>query len=126
LQIPLYSYQRLNPCIDILFREMILHSFLTTAPQQANVAGNILLFFYKKKTKQNKKNNKILPTTSACCRTVVRNECKDHFSFANGRVIITRLSFCLLPTTSMQFGRYWDCTSLPKNPFYFATIGLYI
>jgi hypothetical protein len=32
-----------------------LHSFLTTVPQQANVAGSILLFFYKKKTKQNKK-----------------------------------------------------------------------
>jgi len=32
-----------------------LHSFLTTAPQQADVAGNILLFFYKKKTKENKK-----------------------------------------------------------------------
>jgi hypothetical protein len=56
-------------------------SFLTTAPQQADVAGNILLFFYKKKTKQNKKNNKILPATSACCVAVVRNECRDHFSF---------------------------------------------
>jgi hypothetical protein len=44
------------------------------------VAGNILLFFYKKKTKQNKKNNKILQATSACCGTVVRNECRDHFS----------------------------------------------
>jgi len=29
-----------------------LHSFLTTAPQQANVAGNILLIFYKNKTKK--------------------------------------------------------------------------
>jgi hypothetical protein len=32
-----------------------LHSFITTAPQQADLAGNILLFFYKKKRKQNKK-----------------------------------------------------------------------
>jgi hypothetical protein len=32
-----------------------LHSFLTTASQQADVASNILLFFYKKKWKQNKK-----------------------------------------------------------------------
>jgi hypothetical protein len=35
-----------------------LHSFLTTASQQADVASNILLFFYKKKTKQNKKYEK--------------------------------------------------------------------
>jgi len=58
-----------------------LHSFLTTAPQQADVADNILLFFYKKKRKQNKNNNKILPATSACYETVVKNECRDHFSF---------------------------------------------
>jgi hypothetical protein len=61
--------------------EMILRSFLTTAPQQADVDGNILLFFYKKKRKENKNNNKILPATSACCGAVVRNECMDHFSF---------------------------------------------
>jgi len=28
-----------------------------------------------------KKNNKILPATSVCCGTVVRNECRDHFSY---------------------------------------------
>jgi len=39
----------------IIEEKWSLHSFLTTAPQQADVAGNILLFFYKKKTKQNKK-----------------------------------------------------------------------
>jgi hypothetical protein len=27
------------------------------------------------------KNNKILPATSACCGAVVRNECRDHFSY---------------------------------------------
>jgi len=48
------------------------------------VAGNILLFFYKKKRKENKKNNKILPATSACCGAVVRNECRDHFSYYLG------------------------------------------
>jgi hypothetical protein len=32
-----------------------IHSFLTTVPQQADVASNILLVFYKKKRKQNKK-----------------------------------------------------------------------
>jgi hypothetical protein len=32
-----------------------LHSFFITAPQQADVAGNILLFFYKKKKKTKKK-----------------------------------------------------------------------
>jgi hypothetical protein len=47
------------------------------------MASNILLFFYKKNTKENKKNNKILPATSACCGAVVRNECRDHFSFHN-------------------------------------------
>jgi hypothetical protein len=47
------------------------------------VAGSNLLFFYKKKTKQNKKSNKILPATSACCGAVVRNECRDHFSYLN-------------------------------------------
>jgi hypothetical protein len=57
-----------------------LHSFLTTASQQADVAGNILLCFYKKKKKENKKNNKILPVRSVCCGAVVRNECMDHFS----------------------------------------------
>jgi hypothetical protein len=45
------------------------------------VVGSILLFFYKKKTKQNKKSNKILQATSACCGTVVKNECRDHFSY---------------------------------------------
>jgi hypothetical protein len=58
-----------------------LHSFLITTPQQADVADNILLFFYKKKRKQNKNNNKILQVTSACCGTVVKNECRDHFSY---------------------------------------------
>jgi hypothetical protein len=48
------------------------------------VAGNILLFFYK--TKQ--KNNKILPATSACCGAVVRNECRDHFSFFKESLIL--------------------------------------
>jgi hypothetical protein len=57
-----------------------LHSFLTTALQQADVVGNILLFFYKKKRKEKKNNNKILPATSACCGAVVRNECWNHFS----------------------------------------------
>jgi hypothetical protein len=28
-----------------------------------------------------KKNNKILQATSACCVSVVRNECRDHFSY---------------------------------------------
>jgi hypothetical protein len=61
-----------------------LHSFFTTAPQQADVVGNILLFFYKKKKEnKTKKNNKILPATSACCGAVVRNECMDHFSMCN-------------------------------------------
>jgi hypothetical protein len=45
------------------------------------VVGNILLFFYKKKIKNN---NKILPATSAYYGAVVRNECRDHFSFING------------------------------------------
>jgi hypothetical protein len=40
---------------SIIDEKWFLHSFLTTASQQADVAGNILLFFYKKKTKQNKK-----------------------------------------------------------------------
>jgi hypothetical protein len=31
-----------------------LHLFLTTAPQQTDVAGNILLFCYKKKRKEKK------------------------------------------------------------------------
>jgi hypothetical protein len=35
---------------------------LTTAPQQADVAGNILLFFYKKKWKQNKKIREMIHT----------------------------------------------------------------
>jgi hypothetical protein len=62
-------------------RKISLHSFLTTAPQQTDVADSILLFFYKKKRKQNKKSNKILPATSACYEAVVRNECRDHFSW---------------------------------------------
>jgi hypothetical protein len=41
----------------IFYEKWFLHSFFTTASQQADVAGNILLLFYKKKTKQNK--NKI-------------------------------------------------------------------
>jgi len=32
-----------------------LHSFFTTAPQQTDVASNILLFFYKKKENKTKK-----------------------------------------------------------------------
>jgi hypothetical protein len=66
--------------LGLWFEKWSLHLFLTTVPQQADVAGSILLFFYKKKTKQNKKIYKILPTTSACCGAVVRNECIDHFS----------------------------------------------
>jgi hypothetical protein len=61
---------------DLIYEKWFLHSFFTTAPQQADMAGNILLFFYKKK-----KNDKILPATSVCCGAVVRNECKDHFSY---------------------------------------------
>jgi hypothetical protein len=64
----------------IIQEKWFLHSFLTTAPQQADVAGSILLFFYKKKKKQNKKSNKILLAMSACCGAIVRNECRDHFS----------------------------------------------
>jgi hypothetical protein len=37
------------------------------------------------KTKQ--KNNKILPAMSACCGTVVRNECRDHFSIYNSKSV---------------------------------------
>jgi len=61
-----------------------LHSFLTTAPQQADVADNILLLFYKKKTKQNKKNNlktwksphffKTQAKPLACSKTTKPNE----------------------------------------------------
>jgi hypothetical protein len=73
-----------NPHCVFSLEKWSLHSFLTTAPHQADVAGSILLFFYKKKRKQNKKSNKILLTTSTCCGAVVRNECKDHFSFLCG------------------------------------------
>jgi hypothetical protein len=40
--------------LAIVEEKWSIHSFLTTALQQADVAGNILLFFYKKKWKQNK------------------------------------------------------------------------
>jgi hypothetical protein len=36
---------------DLIYEKWFLHSFFTTAPQQADMAGNILLFFYKKKRK---------------------------------------------------------------------------
>jgi hypothetical protein len=38
--------------IEFKFEKLSLHSFLTTAPQQVDVASNILLFFYKKKRKK--------------------------------------------------------------------------
>jgi hypothetical protein len=40
-------------------------------------------FFTKRKQKKTKKSNKILPATSASCGAVVRNECRDNFSFVN-------------------------------------------
>jgi hypothetical protein len=47
---------RMFGVVDVYNKEKwSLHSFLTTALQQADVAGNILLFFYKKKRKQTKK-----------------------------------------------------------------------
>jgi hypothetical protein len=45
------------------------------------------------KTKQ--KNNKILPATSACCGAVVRNECRDHFSYNR----IKTINYCNENTT---------------------------
>jgi hypothetical protein len=41
----------------------------------------VKFYYFFTKRKQNKKNNKILPATSACCGAVVRNECRDYFSF---------------------------------------------
>jgi hypothetical protein len=41
-----------------------------------------LVIFYYFFTKRKQKNNKILPATSACCGAVVRNECRDHFSYS--------------------------------------------
>jgi hypothetical protein len=38
-------------------------------------------FFTKRKENKIKNNNKILPTTSTCCEIVVKNECRNHFSF---------------------------------------------
>jgi len=32
--------------------------------------------------KENKKNNKILSAMLVCCGAVLRNECRDHFSFS--------------------------------------------
>jgi hypothetical protein len=86
-----------------------LYSFLTTAPQQADVTGNILLFFYKKKRKQNKKNKKILPATSACCETVVRNECMDHSSLKNCNLKIQKEKWYLYntSTTTLQHPLTW-------------------
>jgi len=45
----------------------------------------IFYYFLQKEMKTKQKNNKILSATSACCGTVVRNECKDHFSSINRR-----------------------------------------
>jgi hypothetical protein len=38
-------------------------------------------FFTKRKQNKTKNNNKILSATSVCCGTVMRNKCRDHFSF---------------------------------------------
>jgi hypothetical protein len=54
-----------------------IHSFLTTAHNKLTcrvIFYFIFSFLFVKK-------NKILPATSACCGAVVRNECRNHFSF---------------------------------------------
>jgi hypothetical protein len=68
------------------------------------VAGSILLFFYKKERKQNKKSNKILPATSACCGAVVKNECRDHFSFNIVKLVVQ----CTHPVLAKLLDMTWD------------------
>jgi len=41
----------------------------------------VIFYYFVTKRKEKKRNNKILPATSTCCEAVVRNECRDHFSF---------------------------------------------
>jgi hypothetical protein len=43
----------------------------------------IFYYFFTKINETKQKNNKILPVTSACCGIIVRNECRNHFSFVN-------------------------------------------
>jgi hypothetical protein len=62
--------------IKLFLEKWSLHSFLTTVPQQADVAGNIFLLFFFflfwLKIGWREKWN--------CYGAVVKNECRDHFS----------------------------------------------
>jgi allantoicase len=72
VQVFLYFLRRNNP-----------YTHFSQQPHNKLTWGGIFCFviFLQKKMKTKQKNNKILPATSACCGAVVRNECRDHFSF---------------------------------------------